>query len=70
MRILMLAAVLAPMLALSACGTTTEGAVRAWKKTALNNCEKEPDAIKRQTCREQVATVSATQSRQDAKNGR
>jgi hypothetical protein len=63
MRILMLAAVLA----LSACGTTTESAVKDWKKTALANCEKEADAIRRQTCREQVATVTTTQSRQEAK---
>lgn len=67
MRILLLTAVLA----LSACGGTgTAGAVKEWKKTATANCEKEPDPIRRQTCREQVATVTTTHSREEAKKGR
>ena len=45
-------------LALSACGGNQ--AVNEWKHTARANCEKEPDPILRQTCRERVEAVTAT----------
>ena len=45
-------------LALSACGGNQ--AVSDWKHTARANCEKEPDPILRQTCRERVEAVTAT----------
>jgi hypothetical protein len=57
MRIVMVAFVLA----LSGCGGSK--AVSNWKHTARANCEKETDPILRQTCRERVDAVTATQPR-------
>ncbi len=61
MRIVFVTLALLPALAFSGCAGSK--AVRDWKHTARANCEKEADPIMRQTCRERVEAVTATQPR-------
>jgi hypothetical protein len=61
MRIVIVTLALAQVLALAGCANTA--AIRDWKHTARANCEKEADPILRQTCRERVEAVTATQPR-------
>lgn len=58
------------VLAMALSGCAGNEAVRNWKQTARANCEKEPDPILRQTCRERVEAVTATQPRPEEKKKR